>query len=121
MFCCCISAAKKRKAQSKAYLLSYTQSKHGCEEARARMAPCALVGFLVELWSWGRLSPQTMRIIIDKAKQDVLAYAAGTLDLNEIEQLSTIGADGHAPQNALRDLERKLSVPQLDEARFTFN
>ena len=85
------------------------------------MAPSALVGFLVELWSWGRLGPQTMRIIVDKAKQDILAYAAGTLDFNEIEQLSTIGADGHAPQNALRDLERKLSVPQLDEARFTFN
>ena len=62
-----------------------------------------------------------MRIIIDKAKQDILAYAAGTLDFNEIEQLSTIGADGHAPQNALRDLERKLSVPRLDEARLTFN
>ena len=84
------------------------------------MAPSALVGFLVELWSWGRLSPQTMRIIICKAKHDILAYAAGTLDFDEIEQLSTIGAEGRAPQNALQDLERKLSLPRLDEARFFF-
>ena len=79
------------------------------------------MGYLVELWSWGRLSPQTLRIIVDKAKQDILAYAAGTLDFTEIEQLSTIGAEGHATQNALRDLERKLSVPRLDKARFSFN
>ena len=75
----------------------------------------------MELWSWGRLSPQTLRVIVDKARQDILAYADGKLDFEEIEQLSAIGADGHAAQNALRDLERKLRVPRLDEARFTFN
>ena len=121
VFCCRISVAKQNKAQSKAYLLTNTQSKHDCDEARTRIAPSALVGYLVELWSWGRLSPQTLRIIVDKAKQDILAYAAGTLDFTEIEQLSTIGAEGHATQNALRDLERKLSVPRLDKARFSFN
>lgn len=51
----------------------------------------------------------------------MLVYAAGDLDFSEIEKLSEIGAEGQASQNALRDLEKRLAKPKLEEARLTFD
>jgi len=76
---------------------------------------------LVGLWSWGLLSPQTLQTIASKAKEDLLSHAAGTLDFREIERLAEIGAEGRYTQNSLRDLERRLSKPKLEEARLTFD
>ena len=90
-------------------------------QANLQLAPSALVGYLVALWSWGLLSPQTLQKIVSKAKEDILSHAAGTLDFSEIESLSEIGAEGRATQNSLRDLEKRLSKPKLEEARLTFD
>lgn len=90
-------------------------------EVRASLAPSALVTHLVELWSWGLISPQTLQQIVSKARDDMLAYAGGTLDFSEVEHLASIGADGQASQNCLRDLERRLSKPNLAGARYSFD
>ena len=70
------------------------------------------ISFLLRLWSWGLMSPQTMQELahralmdFDNALNDENKARAIRDDLNMI---ATLGASGRYKNNMHRDLERKL-------------
>ena len=80
-----------------------------------------LVGYLVNMWAWGLMSTPMLQTIAAKASADMQAKAEGKLDLREIEVLARIGASGSQSKNCLRDLERHLQEPFLNQALYPFD
>ena len=89
-------------------------------DANSKLVPSALALYLVELWSWGLLSPQRMQIFMAKFQEDLANAAAGTLSMVEVDRLASLGARGIWSSNASRDLKNQLQTPKLQEARHGF-
>ena len=67
-------------------------------QAEQPVSPSLLVKFLVSLWSWGLMSPQTMQVIASKVLADVDAILAGgapAADVRgDLEKLAGLGSHG---------------------------
>ena len=79
-----------------------------------------LVSYFVEQFAWGLISPAKIQHVMSLAKQYLIAMANGTLNFSEVEALASIGAEGDASCNSLRDLQRKLAESKLAEASYDF-
>ena len=69
------------------------------EERRSSLIPSSLISYVLELWSWGALSPQYVQIIISKMKEDLLAHSQGVLDVDEVNKVASIGAQGQSKKH----------------------
>ena len=80
-----------------------------------------LVDYLLEEWAWGRMAPQQVQAICDKAFRDAsrcfdaAKQGAEFIDIPDLQRLSKIAAEGNCPQNAHRDLERCMAPMKLPE------
>jgi len=90
------------------------------EATRATLKKSALAQLLLQLWSWGLMSPQTLQTIMAKAQEDVDAAVKGELDRTDFDKLAAIGAGGRCSHNALRDLSRTVQTPPLQDALIRF-
>ena len=91
-------------------------------EARAQqpLRTSLLAEFLLGLWSWGFMSPQTIQKIMSRAKQDLEAAMAGELDMSLFDELANIGTSGTHSRNCSRDLKQMMAQPKLAKSKHTF-
>ena len=76
----------------------------------------SLATYLLYLWSWGMMSPQSVQKIASRCKHDIELARSGRLDMSELEVLSSLGSNGVWSSNCHSDLLRKLVVSPLSGA-----
>ena len=80
----------------------------------------SLANYLVQSWTWGQISPQTMQAIASAAQLDIAnaiqRHQENPLDqrgLPSLAMLAGLGASGLYPRNMHEELTKKLVVPKL--------
>jgi hypothetical protein len=70
------------------------------------------ISFLLRLWSWGLMSPQTMQELARRALMDfdnaLNDENMARVIRNDLNMIATLGASGRYTNNMHRDLERRL-------------
>ena len=93
------------------------QAEAAAQAEKSPLKGSLVVVFLLELWSWGFMSPQTIQRIMFRVREDLLAAAAGELDWAVIDELATIGTGGKHSSNCARDMKNKnMSEQKLTSA-----
>lgn len=91
------------------------------EEARcANLKTSVLATYLLQLWSWGLMSPQQLQSIMAKMKEDLEAHANRELDVREVDRLASIGTSGKWTNNMHHDLVQLLHPPAIQQATCVF-
>ena len=74
---------------------------------------------LVQLWSWGFLTPQRVQHMASLLVDDLIAAREGRLDMTLPERLSKIGEHGTNPNHCNRDMKDivDLYVPELSYSK----
>ena len=70
----------------------------------ANLEPSALAGHMMNLWAWGRMSPQHVQKIMSLMKADLARAREGKLDDHDVNVLASLGSAGTFSGNCHRDL-----------------
>jgi hypothetical protein len=136
---CCVSAPCSRLVEAALWINlllavamgrggGWRQKVEGSEKARAEARGAAdvkgsfLCMFLVGLWTWGLMSPQTLQKIAQRSLQD-LQHAMANEDyakriLSDLEAMAGIGSEGKYPSKCHQNLVHLL-VPSQVQLFFT--
>ena len=77
-------------------------------EAAAKVSS-KLATYLLQEWSWGRMTPQQVQRISGFMQDDLAAQAAGLLEMDAVQFLSSLGTSGRHPQHMNRQLVKRCS------------
>ena len=66
------------------------------------------------------MSTPQIQMIMAKARADMNSFSTGTLDMSEIDMISSIGSEGRWAGNTLRDLNTALGKAPLHQAIHRF-
>ena len=80
----------------------------GGRPAASEKPKSVLYRFLLSMFAWGDFSPQKVQHIAGLCVEDMLKVRDGQVWFEELEELAAIGSHGAHPNNAHRDLMRKL-------------
>ena len=68
---------------------------------------------LVMMCLWGHISPQILQKVMELHLNDLTLHSEGTLDLDSVKWVASLGSHGAHSQNVWRDLLSRLPKPKL--------